>query len=122
MGMPHRRIRRGEGWVAAMSSRGVLVHCPGGLSAAVSVLAAEIPCGDGMFTKRALEHRKTVHRFDGVMSHAFNSIRLSEDASERKSPSQRAIAIQPVKQSPGARPSCAGSYSIKYGLDFADVA
>jgi len=49
-----------------MYGRGVLVHCPGRLSTAVSVLAAEIPCGDGVLTKRAPEHGKAVHHFDGV--------------------------------------------------------
>jgi hypothetical protein len=39
-----------------MHSRGVLVHCPCRLGAAVSVLAAEVPCGHGVFTKWALEH------------------------------------------------------------------
>jgi hypothetical protein len=56
VGAPHRRIRRIQGCVTAMYSRGVLVHCLCRLSAAVSVLAAEIPSGDGVFTERAREH------------------------------------------------------------------
>jgi hypothetical protein len=79
-----------------MYSRGVLVHRPGGLSTAVSIRAAEIPRGDGVFTKRALEHRKTVHRFDGVMSHIFDCIRLPGDASEPKLPSPGAMAIRSI--------------------------
>jgi len=53
-------------------SRGVLVHCPSRLGAAVAVQAAEIPCGEGVFTKLALERAKAVHHLDGVMSHSFN--------------------------------------------------
>jgi 3-mercaptopyruvate sulfurtransferase SseA len=34
-----------------MFSRGVIVQCPSGLRAAAAVLAAELLCGDGMFTK-----------------------------------------------------------------------
>jgi hypothetical protein len=52
-----------------MCSRGVLVHCPSRLGATVAVQAAEIPCGEGAFTKSACEHAKAVHHFDGVMSH-----------------------------------------------------
>jgi hypothetical protein len=55
-----------------MCSRGVLVHCPSRLGATVAVQAAEIPCGEGVFTKWACEHAKAVHHFDGVMSHSFN--------------------------------------------------
>jgi hypothetical protein len=54
-----------------MSSRGVLVHCPCRSGAAVAVLAAELPCGDGVFTKWALERGKAIHYLDGVMSHTF---------------------------------------------------
>jgi hypothetical protein len=55
-----------------MCHRGVLVHCPSRLGAAATVLAAEISCGDGVSTKRALEHAKAIHLFDDVMSHSFN--------------------------------------------------
>jgi hypothetical protein len=44
-----------------MCSRGVLVHCPSRLGAAVA--AAEMPCGEGVFTKLALERAKAVHHF-----------------------------------------------------------
>jgi hypothetical protein len=46
-----------------MCDRGVLVHCPSRLGAAVAVQAAEIPCGEGVFTKLALERAKAVHHF-----------------------------------------------------------
>ena len=39
--------------------------------------APELPCGDGVFTDRALEDGKAVHHFDGVMSHSFNRSPLS---------------------------------------------
>jgi hypothetical protein len=53
-----------------MCSRGVLVHCPRRLRAAVTILAAELLCRDGAFTKWALEGGKAVYHFDdGVMSH-----------------------------------------------------
>jgi hypothetical protein len=55
-----------------MCSRGVLVHCPSRLGAAVAVQAAEIPCGEGFLTKSAREHAKAVHHCDGVMSHSYN--------------------------------------------------
>lgn len=76
--MPHRHVGRIQGYGAAMYSLGVVVHYACRLSAAVSVLAAEVPRGDGVFTKRALEHGKTVHRFDGVMSHICNCSRFAE--------------------------------------------
>jgi hypothetical protein len=37
-----------------MRSGGVLVHCPSGLGAAATVLAAELPCGDGVFAEWAV--------------------------------------------------------------------
>jgi hypothetical protein len=52
-----------------MSSRGVLVHCPSRLRAAVTILAAKLLCGDGVFTKWALEGCNPVYHLDGVMSH-----------------------------------------------------
>ena len=52
-----------------MLSRGVLVHHPSGLGAAVAILAAELSCRHGMLTNRTLERAKTVHQCDGVMSH-----------------------------------------------------
>jgi hypothetical protein len=84
MGVPHLRIMRRDGHGASMLCRGVLVHCPSRLGATVTVLAAELPCGDGMFTKRTLERAKTVHHFDGVISHSFKSSRLSCYHSETK--------------------------------------
>jgi len=74
---PHRRIRLIKGYVAAMYSRSVFVHRLCRLSPAVSVLAAEIPSGDGVFTKWTRERRKAVHHFDAVMSHTFNSSLIS---------------------------------------------
>jgi hypothetical protein len=70
-----------------MCSRGVHVHCPSRLGAAAAVLAAELPCGDGVFTKWALEPGKAVHHFDSVMSHSFNCSCLSRYDSELKLPS-----------------------------------
>jgi protein-tyrosine phosphatase len=66
-----------------MCGRGMLVHCPGGLGPAVTVLAAEIPCGNGVFTDWALEGAEAVHHFDRVMSHSFNYSRLSRYDFER---------------------------------------
>ena len=60
-----------------MCSRGVLVHRPSRLGAAVAILAAEIPCGDEVFAKSALERAKAAHHLDGVMSHSFNCRRSS---------------------------------------------
>ena len=54
-----------------MYSCGVLVHCPRGLGAAVTILAIELLCGHGMFANRTLERAKTVHQCDGVMSHTY---------------------------------------------------
>ena len=73
----------------AMCCGGVLVHCPCRLGAAVSVLAPEVPCGDGVFAMWALKRGKAVHHFDGVMSHSFNCRRLSRCDSELKLPSPR---------------------------------
>ena len=70
-----------------MCSRGVLVHCPSRLGAAAAVLAAELPCGDGVLTKWALEPGKAVHHFDSVMSHSLNCSCLSRYDSELKLPS-----------------------------------
>jgi hypothetical protein len=69
-----------------MCSRGVLVHCPSRLGAAVAVEAIELPCGDGVFTEGALERAKAVHHFDGAISHSFNSSPLSQCVSELKLP------------------------------------
>ena len=65
----------------------VLIHCLGRLGAAAAVLAAELPCGDRVFTHQALERAKAVHHFDGVMSHSFKYRRLSRHDSELKLPS-----------------------------------
>jgi hypothetical protein len=58
MGRPHLRVVLCKGFGAAMCSRGVLVHCPSCLSAADTVLTAELLCGDRAFAEWALEHRK----------------------------------------------------------------
>ena len=57
-----------------MCSRGVLVHYLSRLGATIAVLAAELPCGDGVSTKWALEYAKALHQCDGVMSHNLMSI------------------------------------------------
>jgi hypothetical protein len=67
-----------------MCSRGVIVHCPGRLGAAVAVLAAELLRGYGVFTEWALERADAVHHFDGVMSHNFKYSRLFRYDSELK--------------------------------------
>jgi hypothetical protein len=69
-----------------MGSRGVLVHRPSRLGAAVAIQAAEIPCGDGVFTKSALEDAKAVHHFDGVMSHSLDCSCLFRNDPELKPP------------------------------------
>jgi len=65
MGGPHLRITW-HGYGVAMCSRAVLVHCPRRLGAAVTILAAKLLRGDGVFTKWALEGGKAAHHFDGV--------------------------------------------------------
>jgi hypothetical protein len=72
MGGPHLRITRRNGYGAAVCSRGVLVHRPSRLGAAVTILAAELLRGDGVLTKRASEGCKAVYHFDGVLSHCFH--------------------------------------------------
>jgi hypothetical protein len=67
-----------------MFGRGVLVHGPSRLGAAVAVQAVEFPCGDRVSTESALEYAKTVHHFDGVMSHNFNCRLSSLSNSELK--------------------------------------
>jgi hypothetical protein len=84
MSVPHLRIMRQHGRGTAMYSRSVLVHCLGRLGAAAAVLAAELLCGDRVFTKWASERRKTIHRFDGVMSHSLNCRRSSRHDSKLK--------------------------------------
>jgi hypothetical protein len=69
-----------------MCSRGVLVHRPSRLGAAVAVQAAKIPCGEGVFTKLALERAKAVHHLDGVMSHSSNCSPSSLYDPELKTP------------------------------------
>ena len=68
----------------AVYGRGVLVHCLCRLRAAVSVFAAELPCGNGVLAKWALEHGKPVHHFDRVMSHNFDCILLSQECVRTK--------------------------------------
>ena len=69
-----------------MCSRGMLVHCPSRLSAALTVLAIELHCGDEVFAKSALELGKAIHLFDGVNSHSFNCRRSPWYDSELKLP------------------------------------
>jgi hypothetical protein len=94
MAVPHLRIMRRNGHGASMLRRSVLVHCPSRLGATVTVLAAELPCGDRMFTNWTLESAKTVHHFDGVISHSFKSSRLSQHDSEPKLPSLPLVRTQ----------------------------
>jgi hypothetical protein len=54
-----------------MYSNGVLVHHPGSLGAAAAVLGAELPCSNRVLAKYTLKSAKSVHHFDGVMSHNF---------------------------------------------------
>ena len=56
------------------------------LARSVGVPAAELPCGDGVFTKWTLERAKAVHHCDTVMSHSFKCSRLSRYDSELKFP------------------------------------
>jgi hypothetical protein len=70
-----------------MYSRGVPVHYLSRLGAAAAVLAAELPRGDGVSAKRALERAKALHHRNGVMSHSFKSSRISRYDSELKLPS-----------------------------------
>src|ERR1017187_5468190 len=72
--VPHRRITRLHGDGVAMCRSGVLVHCPSRLSAATAVLAAKLPCRDGVSAKYTLECAKAVHHFDRVMSHSFSVV------------------------------------------------
>jgi hypothetical protein len=73
-----------------MYSRGVLVHCPSCLRAAVAVQAAEIPGGEGVFAKSALERAKTFHHSDGVMSHGLIVVLMSSHDSELKTTARHA--------------------------------
>lgn len=67
-----------------MCSRGVLVHCPSRLAAAVAVLTIELPCGDGVFATYTLERGEPAHHCGRVMSHSFKYIRSSRYYSELK--------------------------------------
>jgi hypothetical protein len=75
--MPHLRIYRRHEVGAAMYSRGVLVHRPSRLAAAVAVLTVELPCGDGVFATYTLERGEPAHHFGRVMSHSFKCMRSS---------------------------------------------
>jgi hypothetical protein len=55
-----------------MCSRGMFVHRPCRLSAAVAILTAELSCGDKVLAEWALERRKAIHHLNAVMSHIFN--------------------------------------------------
>ena len=74
--MPHLRITR-QRYGVGMCHRGVLVHCPSRLRAAVAVLTAELPCRDEVFTKRALKRGEAAHHHGAVMSHSLNCSHLS---------------------------------------------
>ena len=67
-----------------MYSRGVPVHYLSRLGAAAAVLAAELLCADGVFTKRALECGNAIHHFYAVVSHSLNCRPLSKYPSELK--------------------------------------
>jgi hypothetical protein len=88
MGTPHLCVTRRNGERPTVYSRGVIVHCPSCLGAAVPVLAAELPCSYRVFTEGTFEHAKAIHHFDGVISHSFNCSRLSRYDPELKCPSQ----------------------------------
>jgi hypothetical protein len=77
-----------------MCSRGMLVHYFSRLRATTAILATEIPRGDGVSTKWALERAKALHRRDGVMSHSFKCSRLSPYDPELKLPSQLLVCNQ----------------------------
>ena len=76
----------------------MLVHYLSRLGATIAVLAAELPCGDGVSTKWALERAKTSHHCDGVMSHSFKCSRLSRYDFELKLPSQLFVRNQTHSQ------------------------
>jgi hypothetical protein len=69
-----------------MCGRGVLVHCPSRLGAAVPVMTAEITRGDRVLTKWTLERAKTVHHCDGVISHTFKCSRISRVTANQSYP------------------------------------
>jgi hypothetical protein len=124
MSVPHLRIMRRNGHGASMLCLGVLVHCPSRLGATVTVLAAEVLCGDRMFTHWTLESAKTVHHFDGVISHSFKSSRLSRFDSEPKLPSLLLVRTRRETSESERIPSPAGlgrewssiSLTAAYGL------
>src|ERR1700722_11245456 len=53
---------------------GVVVHCLSRLGAATAVLAAKLPCRDGVFATYTLECAKAVHHLNRVMSHRFSVV------------------------------------------------
>jgi hypothetical protein len=54
-----------------MCGHGMLVHCLGGLGAAISIEAAELSSGDRVLTEWTLESTEAVHHCHGVISHDF---------------------------------------------------
>jgi len=48
----------------------MVIHCPCRLGTAATILTAEIPSGDGVFTEWAFELSKAVQLFYYVMSHS----------------------------------------------------
>ena len=71
MGMPRLRVTRGHGSGTSMYRDGVFVHRPGSLGAAAAVLGAELPRSNRVLAKYTFKSAKSVHHFDGVMSHTF---------------------------------------------------
>jgi hypothetical protein len=87
-----------------MFSRCVLVHRPSRLDATPTVLTIELHCGDGVFTKCALELGKAIHLFDGVMSHSLIVGAHPRHGSELKFPrgelnGTRALKFRPASAS-----------------------
>jgi hypothetical protein len=71
MSAPYLRAIQCNGHGAAcMCKCGMLIHSPCRLGSAATVLAAEIPGGDGVFTEWALELSKAAHLLYAVMSHS----------------------------------------------------
>jgi hypothetical protein len=64
-----------------MSFRGMLVHCLGRLSTAVTIRAVEIQRADAMSAGNALERDASVHRFGCVISHIVIVAPYSEKTS-----------------------------------------
>jgi hypothetical protein len=71
MSAPHLRTIRCNGYGAArMCKCGMLIHSPGCLGTAATILTAEIPGGNRVFAEWTLELSKALHLFFDVMSHS----------------------------------------------------